>query len=272
MGGVRMATPFFSSDCVSVPRDVYSDLKFFCLFIGYPRSGHSLIGSLLDAHPDIVISHEANVVAMVKEGNKDTEVFRTILENSRRYAVAGRQESGYSYAVPGQWQGRFRKLTVIGDKKGGRTSLILHEDPSLLDKLVATLNGLPLKMLHVTRNPFDNIATMFVRKQAPTLDAAIDLYFVMAQAVAEAKNRVDLGAMLDVRHESIIRDPAAELKRMCAFLGVVAEPAYMQSCAQIVFKKPNNTRHLVQWTDSQKNGVLSRIQSVSFLEGYALDA
>ena len=271
-----MATPYLPSDFVSLPRgsarEAYSEIKSFCLFVGYPRSGHSLVGSLLDAHPDIVISHEANVVAMVKEGSKATEVFRTILENSVRNAMSGRQESGYSYAVPGQWQGRFRKLTVIGDKKGGRTSLLLREDPSLLDKFVATLNGLPLKMLHVTRNPFDNIATILLRKQTPTLDAAIDFYFEMAQAVAEVKSRRDLGAMLDVRHESIISDTAAELKRVCAFLGVVAEPAYIQSCDQIVFKKPNSTRHLVQWTDSQKNSVLSRIKSVSFLEGYGVDA
>ena len=270
-----MATPYSTVDFGSAPRDdsreAYQDIKSFCIFIGYPRSGHSLVGSLLDAHPDIVISHEANVLALLNEGSRDTDLFRQILGNSRRNATWGRQQSGYSYDVPGQWQGRFRKLTVIGDKKGGRTSLILREDPSLLDKLVATLNGLPLKMLHVTRNPFDNIATMLVRQQAPTLDAAIDLYFEMAQAVTETKSRMEAGAMLDVRHESIITDTAAELVKMCAFLGVVTEPLYIQACAKIVHKKPNHSRHSVQWTDSQKSGVLSRIRSVSFLECYAAD-
>jgi hypothetical protein len=33
-------------------------LRAFCLFIGYPRSGHRLIGALLDAHPDVAIAHE----------------------------------------------------------------------------------------------------------------------------------------------------------------------------------------------------------------------
>ncbi len=26
------------------------------MFIGYPRSGHSLVGSLLDAHPNIIVA------------------------------------------------------------------------------------------------------------------------------------------------------------------------------------------------------------------------
>jgi len=30
----------------------FDAVRTFCLFIGYPRSGHSLVGSLLDAHPD----------------------------------------------------------------------------------------------------------------------------------------------------------------------------------------------------------------------------
>ena len=30
----------------------------FVFFVGYPRSGHSIIGSVMDAHPDIVIAHE----------------------------------------------------------------------------------------------------------------------------------------------------------------------------------------------------------------------
>ena len=33
-------------------RALFDDLKTYCMFLGYPRSGHSLIGALLDAHPD----------------------------------------------------------------------------------------------------------------------------------------------------------------------------------------------------------------------------
>ncbi len=42
-----------------------SDLHAFCMFIGYPKSGHSLVGSLLDAHPDMVIAKATNPLALL---------------------------------------------------------------------------------------------------------------------------------------------------------------------------------------------------------------
>jgi len=266
----RMSESFVSLSN-TIQRASHPDLKSFCIFIGYPRSGHSLIGALLDAHPNITISHEANILSLVKEGRQATDIFETILDNSRRHALIGRQETGYSYEVPGQWQGRTRELMVIGDKKGGRTSLMLHEEPSLLDKLIATLNGLPLKILHVTRNPFDIIATMFRRRQPPLLDDAIDLYITMSIAVAETKTRIGPDVILDIRHENVIADTASELRRMCAFLEVTVDPEYLQSCSGIVYRAPNKSRHSIEWSDAQLNKVMKLINAFPFLERYAID-
>jgi len=38
------------------------------MFVGYPRSGHSVIGSLLNAHPDMVVAHELNALRYVQAG------------------------------------------------------------------------------------------------------------------------------------------------------------------------------------------------------------
>ncbi len=51
---------------------------FYCMFIGYPRSGHSLIGSLLDAHPNIIISHELNVLKKLYMGWKEQRIYTEI--------------------------------------------------------------------------------------------------------------------------------------------------------------------------------------------------
>ena len=37
---------------------VIAGVKKFVFFIGYGRSGHSIIGSIMDAHPHVVIAHE----------------------------------------------------------------------------------------------------------------------------------------------------------------------------------------------------------------------
>jgi len=135
-------------------------VRSFCLFIGYPRSGHSLVGSLLDAHPDIAIAHEVNVLGLVAGNDLDRRtLFHTLLRRSEADATrtAGRRATGYSYAVPKGWQGQVRQLRVIGAKSGEKTSLRLGRDPGELNGL-RRLVGAPVRLLHVTRNPFDCIA------------------------------------------------------------------------------------------------------------------
>jgi len=39
---------------------VFSDVKRFLLFIGYSRSGSTITGSIIDAHPNACISYEIN--------------------------------------------------------------------------------------------------------------------------------------------------------------------------------------------------------------------
>ena len=133
----------------------YPDLRAFCLFASYGRSGHSLVGSLLDAHPDVVIAHEANALRLVAEGMKRDELYQTLLDNSHRSFERGRRQSGYSYVVEGQWQGRYRTLLVIGDKSGGRTTKLIERTG--LRRFARTV-GLPLRIIHQTRNPYDIIA------------------------------------------------------------------------------------------------------------------
>ena len=54
---------------------------------------------------------------------------------------------------------------MIGDKKGGRTSQLISKDPNSIKQLeeIAKNVGVPMKFIHIVRNPFDNIATMVLR-------------------------------------------------------------------------------------------------------------
>src|SRR5689334_5466388 len=132
-----------------------TELRGFCLFIGYPRSGHSLLGSLLDAHPDVAIAHGPNVLKDVAEravGRRD--LVETLLRRAEQDAdrIGGRRATGYSYAVPGQWQGHVRTLRVLGAKAGEKATLALRRDPAVLTQLRRTLRA-RIRLLHVTRNP-----------------------------------------------------------------------------------------------------------------------
>ena len=48
---------------------------------------------------------------------------------------------------------------VIGDKKGGGTTKMLAQDSTLLKRLERIVE-MPVDLIHVIRDPYDNISTM----------------------------------------------------------------------------------------------------------------
>jgi hypothetical protein len=256
--------------------DPYATVERFCLFVGYPRSGHSLVGSLLDAHPDVVIAHEANALKLATaDGLTRPDLFAALVESARQQAErpGGRRASGYSYVVPGQWQGRFRSLRVIGDKSGQKVASRIGRDPDALSLLERVVD-VPLRLVHVTRNPFDTIARIALEREtkrgeeAGAVGRAIDFYGRLTATTARllAGGRFTI---LTVRHESFVQNTRGELRSVCAFLGVEAGGAYLDACAQIVLPAPLEARHLVTWSRSEHDAVDDLIARHAFLDGYS---
>lgn len=249
----------------------FRDVRRYCMFVGYPRSGHSLVGSLLDAHPNIVIAQEADALKFVRAGFGRRTIYPLLLRNSKvMLDERGREWSGYSYHVPGQWQGRYEKLTVIGDKKAGRSTDRLIRSPQLLDKL-QTAVGVPLKLIHVVRNPFDNIATL-ARAHKKSLDEATDFYFALCDGVLAIKQRATPQDLCEVHLESLIADAKTTLRTLCDFLEVSATDAYLESCAAIVYESPNRTRHKFEWSGELIDRVKAKQPAYPYLSQYTFDS
>jgi len=239
-----------------------------CLFVGYPRSGHSLVGSLLDAHPEVVLGHEFNTLQGLQRGLSPRELTRFLRYNAAAFAALGRGWSGYSYRVPGQWQGAASRLRVLGDKKGAGTSRHLARNPELLQRLEEEFEW-PVTFLHVVRNPFDNIAT-WSRRQRITLERASESYFRMAETVNWLKGRWPQECFLDVHLEDFTADPVRELSRLLQGLGVSeVSQGYLASAAGVVFESPRKTRDNAEWSPGLVSDIARRCDSFPFLQRYS---
>ena len=53
--------PSLGNEFVPLRKEDITDVKTFVVFVGFARSGHSIVGALMDAHPDMVIAYEYNV-------------------------------------------------------------------------------------------------------------------------------------------------------------------------------------------------------------------
>ena len=251
-------------------RQAFDAVAAYCMFIGYPRTGHSLIGSLLDAHPSITMAHELDALDYLNRGYRRNQLFHLIVRNSEQFSAAGRFYTGYSYKVPNQWQGRSRQLRVIGDKMGGRSTLRLVDNPQLVDRLRLTIVK-PLKIVHVTRNPFDVIATMTRRNQRTQPTRAIETFFKFCRGNAMIKKIVPEQEIFDIRLEDFINMPTQGLDKLCTFLGVEPTPGYLDDCASIVFKSPKKSRFDIDWSANDVEQVITGMAQFEFLSGYRFD-
>ena len=238
-----------------------------CLFVGAPKTGHSLVGSLLDAHPRMAVAHELDVLLQLRAGFRRGQILALLLDNTARQAARGRGESGYDYVVPGQWQGRWESLRVIGDKHAEGTALRLRLFPELWRRLERELAG--TRFIHVVRNPFDAIASL-TRPQSRRLDvaSATDYFFFLVAGVPELRERVGEDRFLELRHEDLIAAPAKTLANACGFLGEEAPADYLEACAAIVFETPRRAREEVAWTPAAVREVERRAADLPFLRDY----
>lgn len=249
-------------------RTTFDRVERFCLFVGYPRSGHSMVGAMLNAHPDAVIAHELDVSPLVLDGCSRDRLYARIVARAQWFHLRG-DRSNYDYRVPGQWQGRFRKLRVIGDKRGGAVTRCLEAHPDLLDR-VRALTGVPLRLIHVVRNPFDNVAAI-AQWHGMSLDEAQGFYFAHCDTTARLGAWCGADELLTLRHEDLLRAPEPTLRALCAFVGLAADDEWLASCRAVLFPAPTGTRRKVAWPDGLVETVARRARGYAHLDGYAFD-
>lgn len=123
---------------------LYDGVETFVMFIGYPRSSHSLVGALLDAHPQIIVTHEHHLIqkwdiygddAIKNTGMQKYLLFYNLHSQSTWQASFGSRakepafldDGVYSYNVPGAWQGTFSGKIKVNLSNGlGSDSSRVH--------------------------------------------------------------------------------------------------------------------------------------------------
>jgi hypothetical protein len=251
-------------------------LQSFLFFIGYPRSGSSTLASILDAHKNIVVSHELNGLKYIQWGFQQKQLFFLIEKNSRLLSKKGRYSSGYRGTIAGQYNGRYTEIKILGDKKAGGTSLLLQKEPSLLKNLKTTVN-LPLKCIHIVRNPFDMITTQAYggnenqyKITKENIRKAISFCFEKINTVQHYILQKELD-IYTLKHEDLMESPEEVLTNLLTWLDVEVYPEYILACKKHLFKKPHQSRSKYCWTEEEKQLVVKKIEEIPFLNGYKFD-
>ena len=243
------------------------DPKRFLFFIGYSRSGHSLVGSILDAHPNVLVSHELHALNLFRQGRSFKDVTDAIQYNSGFFTRFGRGYMGYDYSVADQAQGDASALTVIGDKKANGTCAVIRRDPGIVDRLLETM-PVPFSFVHVIRNPFDNIASR-AKRVGTSADLATYGYFVNVDVIDRLR-KAHPGLVHDVYLDDLTHDAEGVIRGLLAAIGVTdVSDAYLKACAELVFPESRRTRGGVEWPAGFEDRIKSRLAQYDFLARFA---
>ncbi len=155
----------------SLSKDLIRKIKMFVLFIGNERSGSSIVGALMNAHPHMAIAHEYYVFRKwpkeidITSDNWTSSLYNSLYHKSRHRFFEGKSK-GYTLSVKGLWQGKIDEyLSVIGDKGAGSMLKQYRTDKEIFLKKYYQLKNkilIPIRFIHTIRNPFDHIATLLL--------------------------------------------------------------------------------------------------------------
>jgi len=242
----------------------FDDLRAFLLFVGSPRSGTTLVRSLINASPEALLSVEVDVLQFMHE-DFETALGR-IVENHERFA-RNPVWTGYDYSMPAAPEPGAAKIRVIGDKKSAKTAHAIHSDPALLQRLTEWC-PLPIRWIHCVRNPYDRIATGIIwRKQkGRSLDDLMPHWRAVERAAAKTAEFAGPRGFHRIYLEDLIAEPLRELRALAEFLEL--DPGQLEAARALIFEQPNLTRTQIQWPPELLAEVKAGIEKLPHLHRY----
>jgi hypothetical protein len=250
--------------------ELFAETRTCFLMVGHTKSGGSLLGSLLDAHPSIVCADELGLARLLAEDSDRDAAFRLVVRNAQRESardrVTSRRVEAYSLRVPGTSQGKTIRPVAIGDARAGPTTRYLAAHPGTLTRIAERLDEVSLRLIHVVRNPFDPVAFMVVRSGRPLRDAIEDYASQCERMLALRASLAD-GAVVTVRYEDLVGDPSGTVRDVCALLGVAPDEEHVQACVSVV-NPTTPERHRIAWPATEIQALESVIDDFDFLAGY----
>ena len=277
---------------------VINRIKYFVFFIGHARSGHSIVGAILDGHPHVVIAHEEDLFHKMVDEYKHlvkTQIFNVLWRNSKAAATEELQlnKKGYNLFINNSYQGAYQShIDIIGDKRGGMTADMIAKDRDTWESVfhrLKTVIGLPMKVFHVIRNPYDNIATIILIKSQTTfhlmlkemklsnetyscdpqlVDDEINDYFLLHQGIEDViiKHKLDV---IEVHGQDLISNSRKAISDMCDFLGVTCDSHFLKMSSDKVFMEESEMRYKLNWRHDQIRKIKENVKKFSNLQRYA---
>ncbi|MEZ5084185.1 MAG: sulfotransferase [Bacteroidales bacterium] len=220
---------------IIVDNNQISSLPFFFI-IGRPRSGTTLLRTLLDAHPNVIIPHESPVILnlfnrYIKKVNwseKDIRNFYNDLKSQHIFShwninenelFSSLLECKGEFTYQGLIKVLYSRFTSVYKKKN--TQIIGDKNPVYSYNFNRLFPIFPnARIIHITRDYRDQIVSM-KKMDFEMPDPALMAYrWKISVKEISAYTRKYPNQFYSLKYEDLVSDPEMKMTEVCNFLGI----------------------------------------------------
>ena len=209
---------------------------FIC---GALRSGTTLLSLMLDSHPRLSNPGEFDFLFEAPydaDGKPDVEAYRRRLKRDRIFRSAGVSidETLDHHALVRSFAGQLAA-------PGKAQTITVHRNFGRIPEIFPDA-----RFVHLLRDPRDVARSSIHMGWAGHVYFGVDHWIDSEQEFASLSRLVGPERILAVHYEMLVREPGAELARICAFLGEKFDPAMLDYAQSSTYEAPDPSL-LEQW-------------------------
>jgi hypothetical protein len=218
--------------------DMTSGILLF--IVGCGRSGTSLLGSMMNAHPEVAITYEAEFIRRLAlrrhryelAGSFDADAFQAELVGSRSFPALDMSETEVHAVLtptPLDYAEAIRRLlAAYAHRRGKSFSGDKTPDGVLTMRLIADLFP-EVRFLHIIRDG-RAVALSLLQTEwgAKTIEDAAYYWRSRVRAGRRAGRAIGPDRYREVRYEDLVSQPDNTLSQLCRFLGLEFDTAMLR--------------------------------------------
>lgn len=213
----------------------WDELRGVVLFIGSSKTGSNLVGSILNAHPNIVMANNYQLLSHLDKKQKTKTIYHDMQRKTVMQAALRRMKK-----IKGAWQGSNERGQphLIGDNM---VITMHYEGKNLTHQLKKLVNvtRLPLKLIHVVVQAPSNTKNSATMKSTSTHDTKMkDIQYSLTDFLTQLKlNPKMLGKnaqVVSVDFPTFTANPLAGVPKLCSDLEVECSTDFVQAVSQMI--------------------------------------
>ena len=223
------------------------DMKYL-FFIGSGRTGSTLVGQLINYHPNCLISNENRFLDALFHEKEAPEVnFKRMLVSAMAQFQSGLENAPHFKKNLSRYQSRWKDMSylaqdedfhkkeikVIGDKKAGGTTGLYRKSPEKFMRIVEQLETEhQMCFLQVVRNPAIAARSYMASHKVPTFNEACQK--VIDDTVTAARIQGHVSFYHSLHYEDLLGNPTAELTKLLSWLNLETPQPWFSKIQHVV--------------------------------------